>query len=83
MKLSIIIPVYNEQNTILEVIKRLQNTKISKVEKEIIIVDDGSTDSTRKKLANVKIGKVILHEKNQGKGQAVRTGIKMRQGNIF
>ena len=50
MKLSIIVPVFNEENTILEVVKRLLNTKFSKVDREIIIVDDGSTDSTTEKL---------------------------------
>ncbi|MCL4385827.1 MAG: glycosyltransferase family 2 protein [Cyanobacteria bacterium] len=82
MKLSIIIPVYNEENTILEVIKRLLNTRFSKVDREIIIVDDGSTDSTREKLKKINSQeiKIIYHKKNQGKGAAVITGINNSKG---
>jgi glycosyltransferase involved in cell wall biosynthesis len=82
MKLSVIIPVFNEENTILEVIKRLLNTRFPKVDREIIIVDDGSTDSTREKLKKVKSQeiKIIYHKKNQGKGAAVITGIDNSKG---
>jgi len=82
MKLSVIVPVFNEENTILEVIKRLLNTKFPKVDREIIIVDDGSTDSTREKLKKVKSQeiKIIYHKKNQGKGAAVITGINNSKG---
>jgi dolichol-phosphate mannosyltransferase len=82
MKLSIIVPVYNEEKTIEEVLKRLSELEIPKVEKEIIVVDDGSKDSTRAKLAKInnKNIKIILHDKNQGKGGAVKTGIKAATG---
>jgi len=83
MKLSIIIPVYNEEKTILEVIDRVLDADITDVKKEIIIVDDSSTDSTREKLKKVKTAKIILHKKNQGKGAAVKTGIKNATGDYI
>ena len=85
MKLSIIIPVYNEEKTIIEILERVKKEKIPGVEKEIIVVDDGSTDSTRQKLKNIKdkTFKIIFHEKNGGKGAAVRTGIKAATGRVY
>lgn len=83
MKLSIIIPVYNEEKTILEVIDNLNKLSINTVSKEIIIVDDGSTDSTREKLRNIKNLKIILHKENKGKGAAVITGIKNSTGDYM
>lgn len=83
MKLSIIVPVYNEEKTILQVLSNLDKLSISSVSKEVIVVDDGSTDSTREKLKKVKIARVILHEKNLGKGQAVKTGIKNATGDYI
>lgn len=85
MKLSVIIPVFNEENTILEVVKRLLNTKFPKVDREIIIVDDGSTDSTREKLKKIKSQeiKIIYHKKNSGKGAAVITGINNSKGDYI
>jgi glycosyltransferase involved in cell wall biosynthesis len=80
MKLSIIVPVYNEEKTILEILKRLDEISIPKVTKEIIVIDDGSTDSTRAKLKTVKKIKIILHKQNKGKGAAVKTGIKEAKG---
>jgi len=72
-KLSVVIPVYNEKNYILEIIRRV---KAVDIEKEIIIVDDFSTDGTREILKGLaaKGEKVIFHEKNMGKGAALRTG---------
>ncbi len=73
MKLSVIIPVYNEEKTVLEVIRRVQAVQI---EKEIILVNDCSTDGTRAKLESLppQPGLVIVHhEHNQGKGAAIRT----------
>jgi glycosyltransferase involved in cell wall biosynthesis len=75
MELTVIIPVYNEINTIEEILNRVQNTGLAD---EIIIVDDGSQDGTRailKELDGQGPFRVILHEKNQGKGAAVVTGI--------
>ena len=82
MKLSIIIPVYNEGKTVEEILKKVINEKIPGVEKEIIVVDDGSTDETREKLNKLqsKSFKTILQDKNQGKGAAVLAGIKNSTG---
>lgn len=82
MKLSIIVPVYNEEKTILQILEKVRNAHLPVVN-EIIVVDDGSTDSTREKLAKVKDAKVILHKKNQGKGTAVKTGIKNAKGDYI
>ena len=75
--LNVIIPVYNESGTIEEVIKRVDSVPI---EKEIIIVDDCSTDGTRDILKRLEIShqklKVIYHERNMGKGAALRTGFE-------
>lgn len=83
MNLSVIIPVYNEANNINEIIKRVQAQKLAN---EIIIVDDGSSDGTRdllKVLDGKKKVRVILHERNQGKGAAVVTGLKASKGDVL
>ncbi len=83
MKLSVIIPVYNEKNSIEEIVKRVHATGLAD---EIILVDDGSVDGTRDILPSLdgKNGvRVILHEKNQGKGGALRTGMSAAQGEIM
>ncbi len=74
-KLSVVIPVYNEKNYILEMLRRV---KAVGIEKEIIIVDDCSTDGTREILKGLAAQgeKVIFHEKNMGKGAALRTGFR-------
>lgn len=81
MKLSVIVPVYNERHTIAEIIKRVTAVP---VEKQVIIVDDGSTDGTRDFISSLKDKdiEVVLHEKNQGKGAAVRTGASHVKGDI-
>ncbi|MCC6261828.1 MAG: glycosyltransferase family 2 protein [Anaerolineales bacterium] len=83
MKLSVIIPVYNEVESIQEILKRVNATQLVS---EIVVVDDGSKDGTRDKLKTLD-GKdnvrVILHEKNQGKGAAVRTGMQAATGDIL
>lgn len=83
MKLSVIIPVYNEVQNIREILKRVQDTGLPW---EILIVDDGSTDGTRDILKDLD-GKdnirVVMHEKNQGKGAAVRTGFENAKGDVF
>ena len=85
MKLSIIIPVYNEEKTIIEILDRVRKEVIPGVEKEIIVVDDCSTDSTRQKLKNIKGNdfKIFFHGKNGGKGAAVRTGIQNATGDYI
>ncbi len=83
MKLSVIIPVYNEVESIETILKRVYDTKLTH---EILVVDDGSKDGTRdklKKLDGKKGVRVILHEVNQGKGAAVRTGMAAAKGDIL
>lgn len=79
MKVSIIIPVYNEAATIRQILERVRT---SPIEKEIVIVDDGSTDGTRDLLRQETDAdtRVVLHAKNQGKGAAIRTGLKHATG---
>jgi len=83
MKLSVVVPVYNEAGNIGEILKRIRATKLAA---EIVIVDDGSQDGTRDYLGRVN-GKnhirVILHPKNRGKGAAVRTGIQAAIGDVI
>jgi glycosyltransferase involved in cell wall biosynthesis len=82
MKLSIIVPVFNEEKTILQILEKLGSAGIP-VQYEIIVVDDGSTDGTRAKLQRIRNAKVILHAKNKGKGVAVKTGIKHAKGDYI
>jgi glycosyltransferase involved in cell wall biosynthesis len=80
MKLSIIMPVYNERETILEILKRVKALQINK---EILIVDDFSKDGTRELLEKVDHGdevRVICHDRNQGKGGAIRTALQYASG---
>lgn len=83
MKLSVIIPVFNEVGNIEEILRRVKAT--NKAE-EIVVVDDGSHDGTRDILKNLdgrENVRVILHAKNQGKGAAVRTGLDAASGEII
>lgn len=93
MLLSIIVPVYNEEKTISQVLLRLINLKLS-FSKEIIVVDDGSTDGTKKRMkslefslpagkAGIKNLRVISHKYNKGKGEAVKTGIASAKGDYI
>ena len=82
MKLSVIIPVYNEIGTLEELVERVQNVPI---EKEILLVDDSSTDGSRERvgeLATVENIRAFFHEVNQGKGAALRTGFSAAKGDI-
>ncbi len=84
MKLSIIIPCFNESNTIKKIIEKIHH--ISKFEKEIIVIDDCSTDGSREILQNEisnQISILILNEKNYGKGYSVRRGIERATGSIL
>ena len=83
MKLSIIIPCYNEVDTITEIVKRLK--AIDFEDAEIIVIDDASNDGTKEVLeAEIKplVNKIIYHEKNKGKGAALRTGFKEAKGDV-
>ncbi len=83
MKLSIIIPVYNEENTVALLIRKVKAVKLpKKITREIIVVDDASTDKTKKILAKTKEIMVFSHDKNQGKGAAVRLGLSKVSGDI-
>jgi dolichol-phosphate mannosyltransferase len=86
-KLSIVVPVFNEEKTISEMIKKLSDVKLSGMKKQIIVVNDGSTDSTAAKIndSKLKIKNVeyIEHKINQGKGAAVRTGIRNASGDYI
>ncbi len=80
MKLSVVIPVYNEKPTLKTLVKKVLAVKIPK---EIILVDDASTDGSRelvKKLSNQPNIRAIFHPRNQGKGMAIRSGIKEARG---
>lgn len=79
MKLSVIIPVYNERGYILEIIAAVQAVP---VQKEVIVVDDGSTDGTRDLLKNGQGFTVILHDRNSGKGAAIRSGLAAVTGDV-
>ncbi len=80
--LSIIIPVYNEEKTIIKILNKINSTKSSKINYEIIVVDDGSSDNTSKLLDENKnlYQKVITTKKNMGKGHAVIDGINASEG---
>jgi len=83
MKLSVIMPVYNEERTIQEIVKRVMEVPL---EKELVIVDDCSNDRTSELLkiyVNKAEIKVLRHEKNQGKGAAIRTGIQAATGDMI
>ncbi len=86
MKLSIIMPVYNEQETLHEILGQVRAADLPGIEKEILVVDDGSTDSSPQILAReAEAGDlcVLKHAENQGKGQAVRTAIEQATGDLI
>ncbi|HLV79172.1 MAG TPA: glycosyltransferase family 2 protein, partial [Chthonomonadaceae bacterium] len=83
--LSVLIPVYNERDTLLEILARVRDVEIKK---EVVLVDDGSTDGTRELMREQIEGRfpdvrVFYHEKNQGKGAAVRTAIEQATGDYL
>ena len=82
MILTVIIPAYNEKKTIQKIIKKIRLVKY--IKKQIILVDDGSTDGTREIIRNnlsFKVDKVIFHKKNFGKGAAIISAKKYIKGN--
>lgn len=83
-KLSIIIPVYNEENTILTILEEIEKIEFCGLKKEIILVDDCSQDGSSEILQGLKNKyKVLAHSVNMGKGAALRTGIKAATGDII
>ncbi|MBS3085527.1 glycosyltransferase family 2 protein [Candidatus Pacearchaeota archaeon] len=87
MELSIIMPVYNEERTLEKIVSRVQKAKISKVKKEIVIVNDASKDNTEKVIKQLKKRykniKSFSHAKNKGKGAAIQTALKHISGGII
>lgn len=81
MKVSVVIPVYNEKDTIQQIYEAV---KAVDLDKEIILVDDCSTDGTREILQTLRddTARIVLHERNQGKGAALRTGFRNATGDI-
>jgi glycosyltransferase involved in cell wall biosynthesis len=86
VKLSVVIPVYNEIQFIAEILQRVHSVRLDDIEKEIIIVDDFSTDGTREQLEHLARNNdftILYHEVNQGKGAALRTGFSAATGGII
>lgn len=87
MKLSVIMPVYNEEKTLKQIVEKVQNVKINGLNKEIIIVNDGSTDNSKKiiELLVKKYSNILslTHKYNQGKGAAIKTALSHISGDIF
>jgi glycosyltransferase involved in cell wall biosynthesis len=99
MKLSVIVPVYNERDTVAEILRRVravglkvpigfgpEDGSIVKMEREIVVVDDGSADGTRDILHGMEDDpdlRLVLHQENQGKGAAVRTGLQQASGDVM
>jgi len=85
MKLSVIIPCYNEENTLKSILDKVSNQNF--IEKEIIVIDDFSTDNSRKILANYQQDqenvKIIYNLQNKGKGYSIRQGLKLATGDII
>ena len=86
-KLSIIMPVYNEEKFVVRAIRKVLKTNLGKIKKELIVVNDGSTDGTSRKLEISKIRKlktvkIVSLKKNQGKGAAIRRGLKEISGDV-
>lgn len=80
-KISILIPVYNERNTLLEILKQVEAVDFG-LEKEIILIDDYSTDGTKDIYKDLPY-KILYHQKNMGKGAALRTGFNAATGDII
>jgi len=83
-KISLVIPVYNEEKTLREILERVEAAPVSGLEKEIIIIDDGSTDGTREILKDFEEKYKIIYQKiNQGKGAALKSGFEKASGDII
>ena len=84
MKLSVIVPVYNERNTIQEILRRVRAVDLGEINKEIIVVDDGSSDGTIDilKLEEDSTTRILRHPCNKGKGAAIRTALENVTGDF-
>ena len=82
MILSIIVPVYNEEKTIIEILKKIKNNSSNLFKYEVIVIDDGSTDQSKKLLENNKhlFDKLLVNETNKGKGFSVKRGLSNASG---
>ena len=83
MKLSIIIPCFNEIYTVKKLIEKVKNVKLDYCEKEIIVIDDCSTDGTFEILKDISDIIILKHDTNMGKGMAIKTGLKKTTGDII
>ncbi len=81
--LTVIVPVYNERTTVAEIVRRVRAVEVPLVV-DVVVVDDGSTDGTDKVLAAIEDStvRVVTHERNQGKGAAIRTGLAEARGDL-
>ena len=86
MKISVVIPCYNEEQTVLQIVKKVQGVLVDN-EYEIIIIDDFSTDNTKQVIdsiiANDNSVKAVCHDKNKGKGAALRSGFNRSSGGVI
>jgi len=82
-KLSVIVPIFNERNTVVEIMRRMRTVELP-IEREFILVDDGSSDGTQQVLAQLgdSTVKVVKHPANRGKGAAIRTGLEHVTGDL-
>jgi glycosyltransferase involved in cell wall biosynthesis len=86
MRLSIVMPVYNERGTLREILGQVRAVELAGIEKEILVVDDGSTDGSRDILAEEAAAGdlcIFYHDHNRGKGAAVRTAIEHASGDLI
>jgi glycosyltransferase involved in cell wall biosynthesis len=84
-KLTVVVPVYNERNTLVEILRRMRAVELPDgIEREIVVVDDGSTDGTSEVLKQLgdSTVRIVLHERNRGKGAALRTGFERATGDF-
>jgi glycosyltransferase involved in cell wall biosynthesis len=82
-KITILVPAYNEEGTIREILEKAKQAPLpSGLEKEILVVDDGSSDGTREKLSAISGIQIFFHDRNQGKGAAIKTGLCHATGDI-
>lgn len=82
MKLSVVIPVYNEKITITKIIEAVKTVDLNKIDKEIIVIDDASSDGTQETLKSIRGIKLLVNEKNSGKGASLRRGFEAATGDF-